>query len=150
MQRLDAWPGYQPARAINKHDRALHTHGIDAAIHRVPGHSAVPWEEEADFQAITAGEDRGFRLREPIYMSDTNWVRWISELYMMAKANSEANKSSKHYGFRLKAKAGSKRSIPTISVKSLATTFYRLKRGNVLTGRYLKPFGHPEDEKCWW
>jgi len=36
------------------------------------------------------------------------------------------------------------------SVKSLATRFYRLKRGHALVGTYLKRIGHRGDDKCWW
>jgi len=45
-------------------------------------------------------------------------------------AEREANKCSKHYGYRLKGKAGCKISIPMTSVQSLAMRFYRLKSGH--------------------
>jgi len=51
----------------------------------------------------------------------------------------------------MKGKAGSKRSVPMTTVKSLAIRFYRLKSGHVPVGTYLKWFGHREDDKCcWW
>jgi len=62
----------------------------------------------------------------------------------------EADKCSKHFGYRLKGKAGAKRSIPMTSAKSLAARFYRLKSGHAPTGVYLKRSGHREDDKCWW
>jgi len=66
------------------------------------------------------------------------------------KARWEADKCSKHFSYRLKGKAGTKRTIPMTSVKSLAARFYRLKSGHAPTGVYLKRFGHREDDKCWW
>jgi hypothetical protein len=67
-----------------------------------------------------------------------------------AKAKWEADKCSKHFSYRLKGKAGTKRPIPMTSVKSLAARFYRLKSGHAPTGVYLKRFGHRDDDKCWW
>jgi len=63
------------------------------------------------------------------------------------KAEWEADKCSKHYSYRLKGKAGSKRSVPMTSGKSLAARFNRLKNGHVPTRTYLKRFGHREDAK---
>jgi hypothetical protein len=70
-------------------------------------------------------------------------------VHALRAANREADKCSKHFGYRLKGKAGSKRPVPMTSVKSLATRFYRLKCGHAPTETYLKRFGHREDDKCW-
>jgi hypothetical protein len=51
----------------------------------------------------------------------------ISEGRSAAKAEWEADKCSKHFGYRLKGKAGAKRSIPLTSAKSLTARFYRLE-----------------------
>ena len=67
-----------------------------------------------------------------------------------AKAQWEADKCSKLFGYGLKGKAGSKRPIPMASAKSLATRYYQLKCGHAPTGAYLKRFGHRKDDKCWW
>jgi ribonuclease HI len=67
MAHLDERPGHQLARAINEHARALHTHGIDAAIHWLPGHSGIPRKEESDCQGSKAREDRGYTVQERIY-----------------------------------------------------------------------------------
>jgi len=84
------------------------------------------------------------------YTSASNRARRISEGRSAAKTKWEAYKCSKHFGYRLKGKAGTKRPIPMTSVKSLAARFYRLKSGHAPTGVYLKRFGHREDDKCWW
>jgi Na+-transporting NADH:ubiquinone oxidoreductase subunit NqrF len=67
-----------------------------------------------------------------------------------AKAEWEADKCSKHQGYRLKGKAGSKRHIPINSMKPLAARFYRLKSGHAPVGMYLKWFRHRDDDECWW
>jgi len=77
-------------------------------------------------------------------------ARRISEGRSAAKAKWEADKCSKHFGYRLKGKVGAKRPIPMTSVKSLAARFYRLKSGHGPTGDYLKRFGHRENDKYWW
>ena len=59
----------------------------------------------------------------------------------------EADKRSKHYSYRLKGKAGSKRSVPMTSVKSLAARFNGLKNGHAPTRTYLMRFGHRGDDK---
>jgi len=51
-----------------------------------------------------------------------------------AKAQWEADKCCKHFGYRLKGKAGNRRPIPMTSAKSLATRFYKLKCGHAPTG----------------
>jgi len=56
--------------------------------------------------------------------SASNRARQISEGRSAAKAGCEADKCSKHFRYRLKGKAGTKRPIPITSVKSLAAMFY--------------------------
>jgi len=147
---LDPGPGQHPPRAINKHTRALRAHSIEAAIHWVPGHTGIPGNEEADRQANKAREDRGYTVCEQIYILAANRARRLAEGRTAAKGKWEADKCSKHYGYRLKGKAGSKRPIAMTSVKSLATRFYRLMSGHAPVRTYLHRFGHREDDKCWW
>ena len=85
-----------------------------------------------------------------MYTSAANRTSRISEEKSAAKAEWEADKCSKHHGYRLKGKAGSKRPIPMNSVKTLAVRFYPLKSGHMPVGTYLKRFGHQDDDKCWW
>jgi hypothetical protein len=68
---------------------------------------------------------------------------------MAAKAEWVADKCSKHYGYKLKGTAGSKRPIPMNSVKPLAARYYQLKSGRKSVGIYAKRFGHRDDDKCW-
>ena len=147
---LDPGPGERLARAIYEHARALRTHGIEAAIHWVPGHLGIPKNEEADCQANKAREDRGGTVCERTCTSAANRARQLSQAIVVVKAMWEANKCSKHYGYRLESKGGSKRSVPMIRVESLTTMFYRLKSRHVPIGTYLKWFGHQDDIKCRW
>jgi len=76
-------------------------------------------------------------VRERPYTSASNRARRISEGRSVAKVKWEADKCSKHFSYRLKGKAGTKRPIPMTSVKSLPARFYRLKSGYAPTGVYL-------------
>jgi len=89
-------------------------------------------------------------VRERVDTWAANRTRRISKAKTAAKAEWEANKCSNHHGYRLKGKAGSKRPIPTISVKPLAASFYPLKSRQAPVGTYLKRFGHRDDDKSWW
>jgi hypothetical protein len=99
----------------------------------------LPWERSL---ANKAQEDRGYTLPDHRYTSAANGEKRISSVRTVAKMKWKAGKCSKHYGYRLMGKTGSKRSIPVPSVKSLPTRFYRLKRGHVPVGTYLNKFGH--------
>ena len=119
-------------------------------MRRLPGHNGIPGNEEADRQANLAREGRrAGTVQERIYTSAANRTRRTSKARAVAKAQWEADKCSKHCGYKLKGKAGSKRPIPMTSVKSLAARFYRLKSGHALVGTYLERFGHRDDDKCW-
>jgi hypothetical protein len=124
---LYSGPGHQLARSINEHARALHSHGIKVQIHRIPGHSGIPANDQADRQANKARDGQGYTVQERIYTSALNKARWISEKPLAGKAQWEAGKCSKRFRHRLKGKDESKRPIPMTSVKLLATRFYRLQ-----------------------
>jgi hypothetical protein len=147
---LEPGPGQQLARRINWRAQALLAHAIKTEDHWVPGHSGIPANDEADRQANVLREARGDTEIERPSTSASNMARGISEEWSAAKAEWEADKCSKHFGYRLKGKAGAKRSIQMTCAKSLAARFYRLKSGHAPTGVYLKRFGHREDDKWWW
>jgi hypothetical protein len=150
-EHLELGPGHPLAGWINQSARTLHEAGIETEIHRVPGHTTFPGNEDADRQANLAREGRRTgTVRERVYTSAANRNRRISEAKTVAKAKWEADKCSKHHGYRLKGKAGSKRPIPMNTVKPLAARFYRLNSEHTPVGTYLKRFGHRDDDKCWW
>ena len=137
-------------RRIKRRARSLLTHDIATEIHWVPGHPGIPGNEEADHQVKLAWDASGSTVIERPYTSASNRARPISGGRSAAKAEWEADKCSKHFSYRLKGKAGTKRPIPMTSVKSLAARFYQVKSGHAPTGVYLKRFGHRDDDKCWW
>ena len=146
---LEPRPGQRLARQINRSTQALLAHGIKMEIHWVHGHSGIPGNEEADHQAIVSREARGdMEIKWP-YTSASNMARRISQGRSAAKAQWEADKCSKHFGYRLKGKAGATTSIPMTSVKSLPARFYRPKSRHAPTGVYLKRCGQGEDDICW-
>jgi ribonuclease HI len=150
-EHLDPGPGEPIARLINRSARTLCEAGIETEIHWVPGHTGIPGNEEADHQANLARENHRIgTVREQVHTSAANRTGRISETQMVAKAEWEADKCSKHHGYRLTGKAGSKRPIPMNSVKPLAARFYQLKSGHAPVGTYLKRFGHRDDDKCLW
>jgi hypothetical protein len=84
------------------------------------------------------------------YSSASNRARQISKGRSATKAKWEADSCSKHFSYRIKRKAGSKRAIMMTSVKSLAAKFYQLKYGHAPSEVHLKQFSHCDDQKCWW
>jgi hypothetical protein len=106
--RLDPGPGQPLGSAINNHDRALYTHGIEGAIHCVPGHSCIPRNIEVDSHTIMAPVDPGYTVCNSIYTSASNRARRISEGRAVVNAECGADKCVKNYGYRHKGKAGSK------------------------------------------
>jgi len=139
-------PGQRLARRINWSARALLSRGIATEIHWFPGQTGIPGNEEADRQAILARDTCRDTVIERPYTSASNSARRTSDRTSAAKAMWEAHKYSKHFRYRLKGKTGTKRPVPMISMKLLATRFYTLKCGHAPTGVYLKRFSHRVDD----
>ena len=102
---LDPVPGQLLASAINEHARALRAHSLDASIHRVPRHSGIPGNKGADHHANNAREDSGYTVCELIYTSAAERARLITERRTLEKPKWEADKCSKHDGYRLEGKS---------------------------------------------
>jgi len=126
MAHLEPGPGQRLARRINRSAWNLLAHGIATEIHWVPGHSSIPGNEEADRQANLARDAGGSIVIERLYTSASNRARRISQGRSAAKVKWEADRCSKHFGYKLKGKAGTKRPIPMTSVESLAARFYQM------------------------
>jgi len=114
---LQLGPGQPLARRIKRRAWTLLTHGIATEIHRVPGHSGIPGNEEADPHANLARDASGRTVIERPYTSASNRPRRISKGISAGKAKWEADRCSKHFSYRFKGKAETKRHIPMTSVK---------------------------------
>jgi hypothetical protein len=147
---LKPGPAQTLVRRITRSARNLIAHDNTPEIHWVLGHSGIPRYEEADRQVTLARDASGSSVMERPYTLVSIRPRRISKERSAAKARWESDRYTKHFSYRLKSKAWSKRLIPMTRVKSLAARFYRLKLGHAPTGVYLKRFGNRDDEKCWW
>jgi len=121
---LEPGPAQRVARRLNRRAQALLAQGIATAIDWVLRHSGITAKEEADRQANLALEANGSTTIERPYTSALDSARHISDGRSAAKAQWEADECRKHFGYRLKGKAGSKRPIPMASAKLLASRFY--------------------------
>jgi hypothetical protein len=147
---LQLGPGQQLARGINRSARSLLGYSIATEVLWVPGHSGISGNKEADCLANLARDASGSTVIERLLTSASNRARGISKGRSAAMAEWKAAKCSKHFSYRLKGKAGTKKSIPMTSVKPVAARFYRLKSGHAPTGVCLKRFGHRDDDKWGW
>lgn len=66
---LEWVPGQRLLRRIDPRARAFRAHGIATEIHRVQGHSIIPWNKEADCQANLAQDASGSIAKERPYTS---------------------------------------------------------------------------------
>ena len=72
---LEPGPGQQLAKLINRTAQSLLAHGIATGIHWVLGHSGIPGNEEADWQANLALDASGSTLIERPYTWASNRAR---------------------------------------------------------------------------
>jgi hypothetical protein len=134
-EHLEPGPVQPLGRLINHNTRAHREVRMEPLYYCVSGHNGIPKNEEADHQANLAREGRrAGTVRERIYTSAANRTRRTSEARSAAKARWEADKCTKHCGYRLKGKAGSKRPILMTSLMSLAARFHRLKSEHMESG----------------
>jgi len=150
MAHMELGAGQRLARQTNRRARGHLAHSIATEIHCVPGHSSIPGNEEADYQANSAQDASESTVIERQYSSASNRARHISDDRSADKAKWEADKCRKQFSYRLNGNAGTRRPIPMKRVTSLAARFYPLKSRYAPTGVYIMRFGHRDDDKCWW
>jgi hypothetical protein len=142
MEHLEPGLGQQVARRITRGMQALLSRAIATEIHLVRSDCGISRHEEGDRHVNMARDASADMVIERPYTSASNIARIISDGISAAKAKWEADTYSKHFSYRLKGKTGTRRPVPTTSVKSLATRVYRLKCTHAPTGVELKWFSH--------
>jgi hypothetical protein len=120
---LEPVTGQWLARWVNRMARSHLVHGINTEIHWVVRHSCIPGNEQADRQSNLDWEASGNAVIERPSTSASNRARRTSQQRLAAKAEWEADKCTKHFSYRQKCKAGTKRPIPMTSAISLAARF---------------------------
>jgi len=126
---LEPGPRQQLATRINRREQDLVAHGIATEIHCALGNSGIPENNQPDPKANLARDSRGDTVIERPSTSASHRARRISVGWRAAKANWQADKCSEHFSYRLMGTTGTKRPVPTTSVKSLASKLFRLSAG---------------------
>jgi len=71
-EHLEPGPGQQTARLIHLRVQALVTHSIKMEIDRLPGHSGISGNHNADCQVNNAWDAGGDKVKEQPYTSASN------------------------------------------------------------------------------
>jgi len=128
--QLEAGLAQWAARLMNRRAQELLIHIIETEIHWVPRCSSISGNLQSNCQVNVSGHASVIIGILQQFHSASNMASGISSCRSAAKASWEANKRSKHFSYRLKGKAATKRPIPRTSVMSEAARSYQLKSGH--------------------
>jgi ribonuclease HI len=158
IQSDEPGPGQVLALQTMNWESALLKTIIQEEYRWVPAHKGVEGKKEADQQATKAADmHRGGYTETQEPLPFLNYVSFAHVSKRVTETNWEESKEgikemgrkSKHsYRYDLVKKGGNKEVMK--SRKSIAASFYGVKAGHALLGKYLRWIGKRSDKKYWW